>query len=306
MVVARPGKSKKSVPYNAYVARDRQEKYYTRKKTLSKFKRFQRYAEKDENNEKPKGSTSKLMDRLLQEDPDAMEAEYERRLALSFGDVPTEATAAEPEGRQKRRKKPRGDDDGTAVPVEEQPIVKATRRKKLRHPEEDAEEEARAEAPTMAVASGTEDTVAKARKKAKVRKGVAEGSAPSDKKGAKAAKCQSSGGSASVPMIYAKAMRQYEEAQAAKAAEHQRKQDEIQEQNRRRKAHAKTRAMNYQLLSQKTQRGQPNMQSRLDMMLSKLGVEGNRRGSGDHRGNEQSGIDRSARGGRSAGHKRQR
>jgi len=305
MVVAKPGKSKKSVPYNAYVARDRQEKYHTRKKTLAKFKRFQRYAEKDENNEKPKGSTSQLMDRLLQEDPDAMEAEYERRLALSFGDVPTEA-AAEPERRQKRRKKPRGDDEDTAVPAEEQPIVKATRRKKLRHPEEEAEEEARAEAPTMAVASGAEDTVAKARKKAKVRKGVAEGSAPSDKKEAKAAKRESSGGSTSVPMIYAKAMRQYEEAQAAKAAEHQRKQDEIQEQNRRRKAHAKNRAMNYQLISQKTQRGQPNMQSRLDMMLSKLGVEGNRRGSGDHRGNEQSGIDRSARGGRFAGHKRQR
>ncbi|CAJ1360753.1 unnamed protein product [Effrenium voratum] len=189
------------VPYNTYVQRERQKKYYERHKTHARFKRLRRYEEKQ-------APAAPLLERLLTEGADAVDADYEQRLELSYG-----SKTSEPEEGRKTRK-----------------------RKRQRH----VELEKPAEAPPV-----PRQEAAKKRS--------------SSQKGQQATRFQ-------------REQRAYEEAQAAKAAARQQQEEEKRERKRKRKQFAKDRAIAGKLRSKRNVKGQPSMQSMLELITSKLGV----------------------------------
>lgn len=78
----------------------------------------------------------------------------------------------------------------------------------------------------------------------------------------------------SLPMRYTKEFNQFRQAQEDKAAERQRKDEEIRLKNRKRREHAKGRALVGKRLQDVSTKGQPRMGNILDTVTAKLASEG--------------------------------
>ncbi|CAK9037222.1 Uncharacterized protein SCF082_LOCUS22061 [Durusdinium trenchii] len=94
---------RKAVPYNTYVQRERQQRFYERHKTHARFKRLQRHEERQGLGEPA------LLQRVLSEGADQVDADYERRLELTGlgAGKPVAKAEAAPEAAKKRRKRRR-------------------------------------------------------------------------------------------------------------------------------------------------------------------------------------------------------
>lgn len=241
-----PTGRRRPAPYNVYVQRDRLEKFYERKRTLSKFRRLQRFEERQQGHQpaEEEDAGSSLLARALIEGPETFDKEYERRLALSFGDggttaeADTAAAAVRRKGRVRRRQQLPAADD--AAVLHGQPVL--------------------SQAPDA-------NKTGSGAKRARTQTGEAEGVSARRHQKAKAAE------EAKVAKRFAKEMRLYREAQAAKEAERQRRLEEAKERNRRRKDFAKQRAVKGQLLGQRTKWGQPRMRERLDSLLGMVSAK---------------------------------
>merc|ERR1712012_1159286 len=93
--------------YNWYVQQDRQEKYYERKKAVSRYKRLEKYEQQksDQQEQTPAKANSKsLFERILSEGQEAIDNDYEKRLGLSFGS-PSIESSDQLRSRKKKRKR---------------------------------------------------------------------------------------------------------------------------------------------------------------------------------------------------------
>jgi len=280
------GHSRHANPYNSWVARERQNKYYERKKTLARFKRMEKYEckqqqqQQQQQGQQPEPSDGKhsFLERAIRDGQEAFDAEYERRLALSFGDVPAPAATLRTEKATKKKKKKRKLQSTAASAA----------------PCEDA---------THSAADGTKHTATSAESAADISQPIANGkrirkgsaataAAPSvdrdpSSSGTRAAKPEESQAEevtatrtnskkerqrtkTAVPNRFAKEIKQHQEAEAAKQAEWLRRQEEIAERNRKRRSFQRERAVKGGLLAQRTSRGQPNMKSMLQVLTAKL------------------------------------
>mmetsp|Transcript_111691 Transcript_111691/g.310847 ORF Transcript_111691/g.310847 Transcript_111691/m.310847 type:complete len:264 (-) Transcript_111691:94-885(-) len=252
MPVRGPTGRRHAVPYNTYIEHERQKKYYKRQKTLTKFRRLQRYEGRQHGGTQNEGGPSFAMERALQLGPEAFDAEYERRLVLSFGEG---GRSLQPAAKRKRRRcKAAGkEDNGRSVAAQEAAGNAALQqpRGRKRKVKSSAKELFGAEEAT------------KGKRGQKGSKTVEAGAAPRRRR--KAARAD-----AKKPGRYAKALREHEEAQRAREEERQRWRDEVRRRNRARRAHRRGRALKGQVLAQRTARGQPRMQARLEAITAKL------------------------------------
>lgn len=242
--------------YNSHVAQDRLEKYYTRKKALRKYKNACRFEAKSQNADGSQSKGSSLLDEVLKRD-----AEYERRLSLSFGigassqdPVEENQEAALPKKRRRRN----ADAVATEVIGSEreaghasEPVPRTKRRRKSRP---DATQEAEVTA-----------VVAPVRRQA--------GSNGVEGPSKQLTKQKAQGKNASVPNRFSRDLKEFRERKDAEAQEWQRRRDEELSRKRRRKETAKGRALKGQILSQKTARGQPKMAGILEAVTAKLVAE---------------------------------
>merc|ERR1712113_1207047 len=72
------------------------------------------------------------------------------------------------------------------------------------------------------------------------------------------------------PVQFAKALREYEEKQEQKAADRKKIEDDIKDRNRARRETAKKRAVKGDLINHKTKKGQPRMNTMLELLTSKI------------------------------------
>eukprot|EP00933_Yihiella_yeosuensis_P080461 TRINITY_DN93890_c0_g1_i1.p1 TRINITY_DN93890_c0_g1~~TRINITY_DN93890_c0_g1_i1.p1 ORF type:complete len:276 (+),score=78.68 TRINITY_DN93890_c0_g1_i1:72-899(+) len=252
-----------AVPYNTYVARERQKKYYEKKKTFSRFGRLQRFEERreqeDEAKTKSKTKRNVLLDRIVDEGEDELDAEYQRRLDLSFGGSESTLPA-----KALRPKKKKGKQGKAVAEVVEDPDRQTNSLGAFK-------EEVRSRKKKRDASSGTQEASSKIKQQsdeAVIEKESKKISSKGSGKGSGKAKGKHQQG---VPNRFQKDLRQYQEAQAAKAAEENRREDEQRMRNRKRKEHGKERAMMGQLLAKRNARGQPSMQNMLEGLAAKLG-----------------------------------
>lgn len=264
-------------PYNARVAHDRLEKYYTRKKAITKYRRFQRFEERQEQQQSdgqaPKKPASGLLERVLAEGAEGVDEEYERRLALSFGGGGSGGASgggAKDGPRPMKRKRRRAEAESAAADNSSVEVPRAGARDRR-----SAKARLAADARGPVDASAAEAGEGKPAQEA-VRK-PPNGSQKRKKKGKDA-----------VPERFSKELRQYQQNQEAKEAERQRKLEDIRARNHYRREAARHRAVKGQLLSNRTARGQPRMRNVLEMVTAKLagaplpgrGAAGGRRANG--------------------------
>uniref|UniRef100_A0A7S1LQ49 rRNA-processing protein FYV7 n=1 Tax=Alexandrium catenella TaxID=2925 RepID=A0A7S1LQ49_ALECA len=274
----RPAGRRHAAPYNSWVTHHRQQKYYKKQHTLSKFQRLKRF----ETQEEASAGDSSLQRAL--ENPEAYEAEYQKRLDLSFGGSlasPAGAGGPPPEPREKRKKKKRQAKGGDATAEGPAPgaaakAKKGERAKAAKDAEVEAAQPARGskrkakKAPAAAAAdaaadAGREEAAGQPWKRQRVSK---------EARGKTGKPHTLSAGR------YSKELRAYQEEQDAKERERQRRQDEISERNRARREYNRNRALKGQLQGQRTRSGQPRMQDRLEALTAKLLSEADGRGKG--------------------------
>lgn len=255
------GGKKSRHAYNTYVQRDRLNQFYDRKKVLGKYKRACRFEAKTGSAADGSGTgSSRFRPELLQQGVDEWEQEYERRMALSFGDSASSSNAANDANSPAPRKKRRGGDRAVKATevVEEAGTEDAedqlhrSRRRKLKSTKlEESHGATEASAPIVKdSARKTQDGV--------------------DPKALKKTKKKASTG---VPDRFSKDLKEFKEKREAEANEQQRRRDEEFARKRQRRETAKGRAMKGQLLSQRTARGQPKMQGILEAITGKLASE---------------------------------
>lgn len=250
--------------YNTYVQRDRLQQFYDRKKVLGKYKRACRFEAKTNSAGDASGhGSSQFRPELLQKGVDEWEQEYERRMALSFGDSASSSNATHDASGTAPRKKRRGRD--RAVDTTE--VV-----------EEVGAEEAAADQLHRSQRRKLKGT------KLHEAHGITEASKPIAQKSAQTAQAQDvvyskplkkkkKKGSTGLPDRFSKDLKQFDEKREAEAKEQQRRRDEEFSRKRQRRETAKGRAMKGQLLSQRTARGQPKMQGILEAITGKLASE---------------------------------
>eukprot|EP00439_Symbiodinium_sp_Y106_P053765 s1163_g7.t1 len=214
---------RKANPYNAYVQRDRQKKYYERQKTHARFKRLKRF---EERNQTVPVERQALLERVLAEGADAVEADYERRLELTYGT---------PQGNKASNK---------AEEVESKPPRTKKRKRQRKTARAAASQEAPAD-PAGPTATALSEQSRRGRGRNK-------------------------DGKAAVPDRFQKARRDFEAAEAAKAAAQAAREEEFRQRNRKRKQTAKERAVTGKLLARRNAKGQPSMQSMLELVTAKL------------------------------------
>lgn len=166
-----------------------------------------------------------LLERVLAEGADAVEADYERRLELTYGS---------PQGSKASNKA-------------EEAESKPPRTKKLKRQRKTARAAASQEAadPAGPTATAPSEQSRRGRGRNKDRK-------------------------ATVPDRFQKARRDFEAAEAAKAAAQAAREEEFRQRNRKRKQTAKERAVTGKLLARRNAKGQPSMQSMLELVTAKL------------------------------------
>lgn len=232
---------KKAAPYNAYVQKERLQKYYERKKTYNKFKRLQKYEGRQQSG--TADSYGSIIDRVVNEGAEALDAEFEQRLAFSFGGEESHA----PKKKIIKRKRKLKVTTSKMADDAEPPAQKVAKKQK--------------EGIASGIPSGEADGNERSRKKTK-------------------SKAQSSD-AAEIPLKqaalgrFSKELRQHHKAMEDADAERKKREEEMQSRNRKRKETAKGRAVKGNLLSHCNRKGQPNMQSLLEAVTKKL--EGNRK-----------------------------
>lgn len=246
-----PGK-RKSVPYNARVAHDRKERYYNKAKTHAKYGRLLRYEERQAEAEAAgdarKLGSRQLYNRVLADGAAAVDDEYERKLALSFGgEFRRTEEVEQPPARKKKKKKKL-----------EAPVVEAT--------EGDEIPRARRKKERREQSADAEVAAAPASSESRKRKPTYEASEAD--RGNKWH--QMHGAASTVPNRFSKERREYEKKQEAVEEERAKKLEEEQERNKRRRDFAKNRAVKGQRLEQKTKWGQPKMASLMQDLTSKI------------------------------------
>jgi len=283
MAPPQPGSARRRTPYNAYVQRDRQQKYYHRKRVFNKYKRFQKFEANQQQSDEVVAGRS-LSDSVFAIGADALNDDYERRLALSFGgdSLATDAPPAKKTKKKKKTKRQRVD-IAAAVPDVEAPSDGRRKRRRV--------EPSTVGAYDAALDVRESDATARSRKK--VRSSVPLGQVtdhgasaaetggnmlteirPEQRLCTKAKNQASKDRAAAAPFgRFSKDLWKYRQAQEEKEAERQRKQDEIRALHRRRRNSAKGRAVKGQQLSQRNSRGQPRMSSVLEMIATKLAKE---------------------------------
>jgi len=275
------GHSRHANPYNSWVARERQEKYYERKKTLARFKRMEKYESKQQQQQQHERSDGKhsFLERAIHGGQEAFDAEYERRLALSFGDVPAPVATLKTEKakHKKKRKQQRTTASATAGEDATHSIVdSASHTAKgdeyaadIFQPRASAKRMRKGSAAT-AVAPPVDRAVGSSGEHAtKVEESKAEEVTTTNK----SSKKQWQRTTAAVPYRFAKELRKHQEAEDAKQAEWLQRQEEIAERKRKRRSFQRERAVKGGLLAQRTARGQPNMKSMLQVLTAKLKPE---------------------------------
>merc|ERR1711879_352172 len=188
---------------------------------------------------------------------DALNDDYERRLALSFGGDSL-AIDAPPSRKTKKKKKTKRQrvDIAAAVPEVEAPSDGRRKRRRVEPSTVGAYDA------TLDVREG--DAAVRSRKKVR-------SSAPLEQVPFLQA---SKDRAATAPLgRFSKDLWKYRQVQEEKEADRQRKQDEIRALHRRRRNSAKGRALKGQQLSQRNSRGQPRMSSVLEMIATKLAKE---------------------------------
>lgn len=235
---AREGKKNRAA-YNSHVQHDRLEKYYSRKKALGKYKRACRFEARSQTAE-TSGNGSSLLQQALKRDASELEDEYERKLSLSFGGSSSSTSTGEGRPQKRLGKQKINDELG-----EEQGNGKV-RLKKIKR------RQASSDIGTVPEAIDSPDAEATSKaEKAKIKK-------------LKRKKVND------LPDRFSKDLKQFNSRRDAEAKERQRRLDEELSRKRRRRETAKGRAMKGQLLSQKTMRGQPKMQSILEAVTAKI------------------------------------
>mmetsp|Transcript_38811 Transcript_38811/g.91273 ORF Transcript_38811/g.91273 Transcript_38811/m.91273 type:complete len:273 (+) Transcript_38811:92-910(+) len=252
-----PTGKKKRNPYNEHVQRYRQEKYYDRKKALNRFKRYCKFEEKQKEfaaaqdgalEENDRHGASALMKQVLKEGASAVEEDYEQRLNLSFGGAAlNNPLKAVPSAKKRsKKKKAAASEEGVSEPKSQKAsTVDEQRRIDDKNSSASAPQARQGKKATVPVAT---PPVTK-----------------TGKNGTTDKKAKSLQGSR-----YAKALAEYEEKQRARQAELDQRQQEIRSRNQQRREGAKQRALKGQLLSRRTQRGQPRMESLLEAVTRKL------------------------------------
>eukprot|EP00929_Paragymnodinium_shiwhaense_P098582 TRINITY_DN6005_c0_g1_i1.p1 TRINITY_DN6005_c0_g1~~TRINITY_DN6005_c0_g1_i1.p1 ORF type:complete len:339 (+),score=98.36 TRINITY_DN6005_c0_g1_i1:69-1019(+) len=266
---------KKRVAYNSHVKKHRDEQYYHRKRTLSKYKRFQKYEEKQKEVTGDTGDTvtKSLYDDLASRGPDALAAEYERRIQLSFGvgeggeeEVSLPVTSEARKGKKKRKAAAATalETTETSAPAVEDAADDAKpRKKKKKGGSAEAGKAATSAEPVVAERDST--AAISGRDGDRKNKKAAAKSAKGDGKG------KGKGNSdKNVPARFLKEMRQYEDAQQEKQRKWEERQAEIRAHKRRLKDSAKDRAIKGERLNQRNARGQPKMASVLDQITAQL------------------------------------
>lgn len=261
------GRRRAAVPYNARVASDRQEKYYQRKRTFSKYRRFQRYEERQQTDDSTRHSGSLL------DDAETLDAEYEKRLAFSFGGAEPSSSGVVVPQRAKRRR----NQEAAISTVEDAETSGsaggARSRKKKNRIGENSEDQLPVEIVNGEGVRTDKWRIPKASVASPAQQGseaIAELKKPAPKVASAAQSGRGKAKDRPVGGRYSKDLKQYQQAQDAKEAERQRREDEIRDRNRKRKDHGKDRALKGQLVAQRTARGQPRMQSMLEAITSKL------------------------------------
>lgn len=297
---------RRAAPFNEHVARDRLEKYYQRKRTFTKYRRLQRFEGRQQHKDKVPGETPQTFaERVFTQGADDLDAEYEQRLALSFGDGGEVGEGNGGGGAAQTRRKKRREDNGGGD------VTQARRKKKRKRAisTEAADGAADEAAPHLAPKRAVPAAPAAGRRRGHAdNRGAAsaegnrvagsprgrqrEGSSEvATKRGAVSgiagggARTLKGAAEQAVPARYSKEFRKYQEAQDAKWAERQRNLEEAQDRNRRRRETARDRAIKGQLLTKRTARGQPRMQNVLELVTAKLaGGAGTRTFGGGRRG----------------------
>lgn len=241
---------KRRVAYNRHVQRDRQQRYYESRKLHAKYRRLQRFESRMESGNSAVGSS--LSARIASGDAGALDEEYERSLALSFGEV------AAPTRNRRLLRKRRG---AAAIITQVQAEAPSA--------EHESIGTLPGSAPVDESRRGLEATVDPGTKL----------SGPLKRKrklsGAASAKLADSSGGAghkkpAVPNRYAKDLRQFQQKAEAERTEREQREEEQRQRNKRRREFARERAVKGQRLRQRTARGQPRMQNLLADLTSKL------------------------------------
>eukprot|EP00442_Polarella_glacialis_P003954 CAMPEP_0115088666 /NCGR_PEP_ID=MMETSP0227-20121206/24149_1 /TAXON_ID=89957 /ORGANISM="Polarella glacialis, Strain CCMP 1383" /LENGTH=301 /DNA_ID=CAMNT_0002479023 /DNA_START=50 /DNA_END=956 /DNA_ORIENTATION=+ len=262
------GGGRRHTPYNSYIQRERQKKYYEHKKTNARYGRLRRYEEKQQEGQEE----APLLQRMLSEGADAVDAEYERRLELSFGGSAADAGGKLVRSKKRSKKGSKGEEAAPVEQVGHQPAdgSAVVRSRKRRRGEGDEEEVAAEPLPGKK---------GKLKKKSKEEQGKAADKAavasPSATRAPEGSDKQKGGQKkeAAVPIRFKKELREFQAGQDAKEAERNRRDEEEKQRNRKRKDSARDRAVMGQRLAQRNSWGQPSMQSRMEIMAEKLGME---------------------------------
>mmetsp|Transcript_99424 Transcript_99424/g.197003 ORF Transcript_99424/g.197003 Transcript_99424/m.197003 type:complete len:279 (-) Transcript_99424:131-967(-) len=266
------GRSRHANPYNSWVAHERLQKYYDRKKRLARFRRLERYESKQQS-QRSEDSCEKqsFLEQAIRDGPEAFEAEYERRLALSFGDVPPpDATLSTKKAKRKKRKQQHitaiattGDDETSHKAKRAESVAGISELNASTKRMKKGSAASKAAPPVdKAVGNSREQTT-------KLEKSKAEEEVTTNKKSRKERQLTKT----AVPNRFAKELKKYQEEQEAKEAEWLRRQEEIAERKQKRRSYKRERAVKQGLLAQRTSRGQPNMTSMLQMLTAKLKPE---------------------------------
>jgi len=270
------GVGRRRLPYNAHVQHDRLWKYHQRKKVFTKYRRVRKWEEW--HHSQAEGGTRTLIDRIVADGPDALEAEYERRLAVSFGGAPgadgsSGAGVSEPDAKGRLPRRPRKDPAYGGKPATSIP---PRSKEKIWTAEQTPMAGSTAAAPAK---SEEKAVVARGRKKRRIAERIraaepaaAVGVKPEQKvvveRTLNAFRLKSEDDR---PVgRFSKELKEYQRQQEAKAEEYQRIQADIKERKRKRRETAKGRAVKGQLLAQRTARGQPRMQRVLEAITTKL------------------------------------
>jgi len=248
--------------YNSYVAHQRQENYYSRKKAKTKFKRTLRYEARMQG-EVDSNDKSSLLAQTLERGASAIEDEYERNLALSYGS-PSEsiATTSHIAPRKKRRRESVQQD--AVVELAQAESTSLPRKKRKKGLASEKGHKVQEPSPKGEHRKSQKEDLAKDRKLQKEE-------LPKDS--SQKQWNHRTNVAAKRPDRFSKDLKKFHETREAAEKERQRRYDEEWARKRQRKQTAKGRAMKGQQLSQRNARGQPKMQGFLESIAAKLAQE---------------------------------
>mmetsp|Transcript_107600 Transcript_107600/g.169859 ORF Transcript_107600/g.169859 Transcript_107600/m.169859 type:complete len:284 (-) Transcript_107600:24-875(-) len=245
--------------YNSYVAHQRQEKFYDRKKVKNKFKRTLRYEARMNGGEETYDKSS-LLAQTLERGASAIEDEYERRLALSYGS-PSESIAPKSHIATKKKRRRESTQQDTLTESVEADSPYAQKKKRRKSTQIIGDQKAQESSSNR---EGRTEELSKARKLQKEE--LPKGSSHKQQKLRKDA-------GAKRPDRFSKDLQKFHEMREAQEKEKQRRYEQEMARKRQRKQSAKGRAMKGNIISQRNARGQPKMQGILEGIVAKLAQE---------------------------------